>query len=182
MTEKHIFGGQELAKLLQTLPVKLEKNIMRAALAAGARVIAQEAKANAPVGKPSNVAAEKYGAYPGALRDSVRVTSRFTRDGKATASVKAGGKAKKGAKVFYAHMVEFGTGQHLIRPRAKKALQMGGQIVRGEVMHPGVRPRPFMRPAADGKLAEATAAVTNYIRARLKTEGVDVPAPAPGAE
>lgn len=177
MTQEHIKGGQELDKLLQTLPVKLEKNVMRSALGAGARVIAKEAKANAPVGQPSNTNAREYGGYPGALRDSVRVTSRFTKDGQATASIKAGGRTKKGAEVFYAHIVEFGARRHMIRPRAKKAMQIGSQFVGGEVDHPGVRPQPFMRPAADNKLPEAVAAVTAQVRKRLQKEGIDVPAP-----
>ena len=177
MSEQYIKGGAQLDQLLQTLPVKLEKNIMRAALTRGARVIAKEAKANAPVGRPSNVSAKEYGGYPGALRDSVRVTSRFTKEGQATASVKAGGRTKKGADVFYAHIVEFGARRHLIRPRAKKAMQIGTQFIGGEVDHPGVRPRPFMRPAADSKMPEAVAVATAYVRARLQKEGIDVPAP-----
>lgn len=179
-TNLHIAGGAELDRLLQTMPVKLEKNIMRAALAAGARVIRDEAKRLAPVGQPSNVAAKDYGGYPGALRDSVRVTTRFTKDGEATASVKAGGRTKKGADVFYAHIVEFGARRHIIRPRpGKKKLEIGGQFIGGQVDHPGVRPQPFMRPAADSKANEAVAAVTAYIYKRFAKEGIDVPAPIP---
>ena len=182
MTDLHIKGGADLDKLLQTLPVKLEKNVMRAALAAGARVIMREAKALAPIGQPSNTNAKEYGGYPGALRDSVRVTTRFTRTGEATASVKAGGRTKKGADVFYAHIVEFGARRHIIRPRPGKKMEIGGKFVAGEVEHPGVRPQPFMRPALDTKLPEAIDAVTVYIRKRLAKEGVDGPAPTPAEE
>lgn len=182
MKNLHIEGGLELDRLLQTLPVKLEKNIMRAALAAGARVIMREAKAKAPVGQPSNVNASEYGGYPGALRDSVRVTTGVTRTGQAFASVKAGGRTKKGADVFYAHIVEYGARRHMIRPRAKKALEIGGKFVGGEVDHPGVRPQPFMRPAVDSKLPEALLEVTSQIRKRLAKEGIDVPAPIPAEE
>jgi len=178
MSNQHIQGGAELDKMLQTLPVKLEKNIMRAALAAGARVIMREAKALAPVGRPSNTNAREYGGYPGALRDSVRVTTRFTKDGQATASVKAGGRTKKGADVFYAHIVEYGARRHIIKPRAKR-MQIGDNFVAGQVEHPGVRPRPFMRPAADTKMAEAVDVATAYIRKRLTKEGIDVPVPIP---
>ncbi len=177
MTQTHIKGGRELDQLLQTLPVKLERNVLRAALVAGARVIAKEAKANAPVGQPSNVNAQLYGGYPGALRDSVRVTSGTTKAGQVYASVKAGGRTKKGADVFYAHIVEMGARRHRIAPRAKKALEIGGQFVGGAVDHPGARPQPFMRPAADSKTPEAVAKMTERIRTRLQKYGVDVPAP-----
>jgi len=180
MNNLNIKGGQELDKLLQTLPAKLERNILRSALAAGARVIAKEAKANAPVGRPSNVAASEYGGYPGALRDSVRVTTGRTKTGGVYASVKAGGKTKKGADVFYAHIVEYGARRHVIKPRAKKALTIGGRFVGGEVDHPGVAPRPFMRPAVDARLPQALLAVTAQIRKRLAKEGIDVPAPIEG--
>lgn len=177
MSDRYIHGGAELDRMLQTLAPKLEKNIMRSALAAGARIIMKDAKANAPVGQPSNVNAKDYGGYPGALRDSVRVTSGFDRKtGRAYASVKAGGKTKKGADVFYAHIVEYGARRHTIKPRAKR-LEIGGKFVAGSVEHPGVAPRPFMRTAVDAKLPEALMAVTAQIRKRLQKEGVDIPAP-----
>jgi len=176
MSETYIKGGKQLDDLLQTLPLKLEKNILRGALGAGARVIMREAKALAPVGRPSNVSAKEYGGYPGALRDSIRVRSGFTKKGEAYASIKAGGTTKKGATVFWAHIVEFGARQHIIRPRAKKALNLGGTFVAGAVEHPGVRPQPFMRPAADTKMPEAVLTITKYIRRRFEKEGIDIPA------
>lgn len=178
MKNFHIEGGKELDKMLQTLPTKLEKNIMRAALVAGARVIMKEAKAHAPVGRPSNVNAKLYGGYAGALRDSVRVTSGFSKKGAAYASVKAGGRTKKGADVFYAHIVEYGARSHTIKPRGKR-MEIGDKFVAGAVEHPGVRPRPFMRPALDNRLDEALQVVTERIRKRLQKEGVDVPMPVP---
>ena len=176
-SELNLVGGAELDRLLQTLAPKIEKNIMRSALVAGARVIMREAKALAPVGRPSNVAERDYGGYPGALRDSVRVTSGFNKRGFAYASVKAGGRTKKGADVFYAHIVEFGARRHQIRARAKKVLEIGGKFAGGQVEHPGVRPRPFMRPAADLKAREAVEVVQAKVRQRLQKFGVDVPTP-----
>lgn len=175
--EQNIIGARELDRLLQTLPVKIEKNILRSALVAGARVIAKEAKLRAPVGPPSDAGKQLYGGYAGALRDSIRTSSRIGKDGRVTASVKAGGGTKKGADVFYAHIVEFGAASHRIRPRAKKSLELGGKFVAGTVAHPGIRPQPFMRPAADAKFTEAVAAVKLKIQTRLQQYGPDVPAP-----
>jgi HK97 gp10 family phage protein len=177
MSNQHIKGGRELDQLLQTIPVKLEKNIMRSALGMGARVIMREAKSLAPVGAPSNTNAKKYGGYAGALKDSVRVKSGFTKKGEAYASVKAGGRTKRGADVFYAHIVEFGARSHMIKPNKKKHMEIGGKFVAGEVSHPGIRAQPFMRPAVDAKANDAVRAVENQVRKRIQKEGLDVPAP-----
>ena len=42
-------GGPELLQLLDQLPKNLERNVIRGGLRAGAKVIQQQAKANAPV-------------------------------------------------------------------------------------------------------------------------------------
>lgn len=177
MNDQVIRGGAELDRLLQTLPTKVERNIMRASLAAGARVIAREAKRLAPVGRPSNVGAAQYGGYPGALRDSVRVTTGVTKTGKVYASIKAGGRTKKGADVFYAHIVEQGARNHRIAPRRALRLELGGQFVAGAVQHPGVQARPFMRPAFDAQHVRAIEEVTRKIRDRIRKEGLDAPMP-----
>ena len=51
----------------------------------------------------------------------------------------------------YAHLVEFGTGEHVIRSRRgpKGFLKIGDRLVLGAVQHPGAREKPFMRPAFD---------------------------------
>lgn len=163
-TEFQVKGLKELQRFLDTLPAKVEANIMRGALRAGAKPILESARSSAPVGEPSENGRKKYNHYVGALRDSFRVSGRInSRKGEVTVSVKAGGKVKKtGADVFYAHMVEFGTKPHAIRKG-------------GKVSHPGTSPRPFMRPALDSKSGEAVVAAGNYIKRRLSTKhGLDV--------
>jgi len=78
--------------------------------------------------------------------------------------VRAGGK-----KAFYAHMVEFGTARHFIKPKKRKSLFFAG-IAREVVDHPGTSPKPFMRPALDNSQREAVDAAAAYIRARLAKE------------
>ncbi|MBK7493596.1 MAG: HK97 gp10 family phage protein [Nitrosomonas sp.] len=121
MAEIKVKGLDELQSFLDQLPAKVEANIMRAALRAGAKPILAAAKANVPVGEPSRKGAELYKHYSGALRDSIRVSARIDRrEGKVTASIKAGGKVgKTGANVFYAHMVEFGTRPHSLSKNGK---------------------------------------------------------------
>lgn len=158
MSQENISGGAALDALLQSLPAKMEQNVMRSALRAGAAVFLNEVKQNIPV-------------EHGDLRRSARITTKKNRDGSISASVKVGNK-----RVFYADMVEFGTRPHTIAPRAG-AMQIGGQFVAGTVPHPGSRPRPFMRPAAEAQFSAAVAAVQKKVRDRLRAQGLDVPDP-----
>lgn len=159
MTDIKVKGLAELQTFLDQLPVKMEANVLRGALRAGAKPILEAAKAAAPVGEPSETNRNRYKLYAGALRDSVRISGRIDkRNGKVTASVKAGGKTKSGADVFYSHMVEFGTKPHVI----------------GDGTHPGVQAKPFMRPALDAQSGAAVVAVGEYIKKRLATKnGLD---------
>jgi HK97 gp10 family phage protein len=169
-----VTGLKELQAFLDDLPQKMEKNIMRGALSAGARVIRDAAKVNAPVAPPNANNARKYGGYAGALRDSIRVSSRI-KGGTVTASVKAGGKAGKsgrGADVFYAHMVEFGAAAHVITAKDGKALAFGGGVYKS-VNHPGIKAKPFLRPALDGNAGAALVAVGEAIKKRLTKQGID---------
>lgn len=177
--EEFILGGAALDALLGTLPVKIEKNIMRGALRAGAKVFLDEVKKNIPVDQ-------------GALRKSARVTTR-SRRGEVTASVKVGDK-----NVYYAQMVEFGTRRHLIKVQDsergvnartgralsyrtinKNVLRIGNTFVGPTVEHPGARPHPFMRPAAEAGFEAAVTAVQAYVRKKLAENGLDTPDPTP---
>ena len=106
----------------------------------------------------------------GALRRSIRVSARV-KAGVITGTVTAGRSGKKGDP-FYAHMVEFGTKRHLIAPKNRKALKIGGKFIRKPILHPGLPEKPFMRPAFDEGAQQAITAVADYIRARLAKEGV----------
>jgi HK97 gp10 family phage protein len=155
--DRNITGGAELDAFLKTLAPKIEKNIMRSALRAGAKVFKAEAQANVPV-------------RLGTLRKSVRV-SGGSKKGEVFASVKAGNK-----KAWYWHFIEFGTGAHRIGPKVAKALLVGGAVVE-KINHPGAQAKPFLRPALDVKADEAIAAITAQIRKRLTLEGINTPAP-----
>lgn len=183
MAEVRVKGLADLNKLLQQLPAKMEANVLRGALRAGAKVLEAQVRANVPVDT-------------GRLRDSIRVSVR-SRRGRVTASVFAGGATKKkvtGGKVsysnaYYAQWVEFGTAAHKIAAKYAKALVLrpnkqaslgvakrwmrGGLLVEG-IDHPGSRARPFMRPALDKQGQFAVVAVGQYIRRRLATKhGLD---------
>lgn len=186
--EELISGGLQLDELLKTLPKKIEKNVMRAALREGGMVMREEARRRAPVGD-------------GFLRRSIRVSTRGQR-GSLYASVKAGNK-----KAFYAHMVEYGTRPHYvevadidrgpgrgigrrgsanrvetlasIRTVNRRVLQIGANFIGPSVHHPGARAQPFMRPTADHSFRAAIKAFDKKLRERMTQEGLNVPAPAP---
>ncbi|MYM31487.1 hypothetical protein GTP58_24440 [Duganella sp. CY15W] len=157
MSDETIVGGRQLDAFLQSLPAKVEANILRSALRAGANVFKDEIKATIPV-------------QLGELQRSVRVSTSSNR-GTVTAKVKVGNE-----KAWYWRFVEFGTAAHRIGPKNAKALALAGVIV-GWVHHPGARPKPFMRPAFDGRSGTALEAVGTQIRARLASVGINASEP-----
>lgn len=150
MSDFQLTGLAELNEILQTLPAKIEANVLRGAMRAGQKVILEAAKANVPV-------------KSGALRDSLKIKTS-TRKGKASATLVAGDK-----RAFYAHMVEFGTAAHMIKPKKAKSLFFAG-LARQVIDHPGAGQQPFMRPAFDEAAPAALDAVREYIATRLPKE------------
>lgn len=146
----HVKGLDQLARVLAELPAKLERNVMRGALRAGMKPIQAEARHNVAVSS-------------GQLRDGLKI-SVAAKGGTVTAKLRAGGKHG-----YIARWVEFGTRPHKIPGK----LAIGGQVVTG-VEHPGVRPRPFLRPALDARASEAVVAAAEYMKKRLAAkEGLD---------
>jgi HK97 gp10 family phage protein len=176
MLEIGIEGLAELNAKLQTLSVKIERNVMRGALRAGQKVVLDEARASAP-------------KDTGALAKSIRIRpGRKLKKGVVQSNVVAGDKT-----AWYAHLIEFGTGsfyegtggKSVRRPyviKAKNAageeastgakrrsLRIGGSFV-SQVTHPGIKPQPFMRPAAEALQGPAIEAFSEYVRKRLPIE------------
>lgn len=154
-----IKGAADLQRFLDQLPANVEKNIVRGALRAGAKVTADAVKAAAP---------EKTGA----LKKSVRVTAGV-RAGRVTSRVVIGDK-----KAWYLHILEGGAKPHIIKPKikgGKKALSFGEKIY-AIAHHPGIKARPFFVQAVDSSAQQASSKVIAYIRNRLKTKhGMEVP-------
>jgi len=172
--EVNVAGFKDLQKFLNTLAPKIERNILRAALSKGARVVRDEAKTLVPVALPNEENRKLYGGHAGALRNSLRVGSR-ARGGKVTAYIRAGGK-KKGADTYYAHWVEYGTRTHFINSKSGY-LRINGRWVKAPVTHPGAKAKPFLRPALDSRASDALRAVGNFIKHRLDTKhGLDTKA------
>jgi HK97 gp10 family phage protein len=154
MAEIIVKGLSDLQKQLSTLAPRLQANVMRSALRAGANVIKEEAKANVPVDS-------------GLLRKGLKVSTR-SRRGVVTASVKATGKHS-----YIARWIEYGTAAHEIVSKNGKSLLFNGKFV-DKVMHPGTSPKPFLRPALESKSSAAVVAVGLAIKKRLTTQGLNV--------
>lgn len=162
-SEVEISGLKELDKLLKEFTPKLEANILRGALRAGAKVLLDKARENVPVDN-------------GDLKNSLKLKTRNKR-GALSATVTAGDK-----KAYYAHMIEFGTGSYYsgsgtrskrsayeIKPKKSRSLFFAG-IFRETITHPGIRPQPFMRPAFDEGNQQALDAFKDYTKARIDKE------------
>lgn len=152
--EIHVKGLRELQAFLDTLPAKVEKNIMRGALRAGMKTIQPVAKANVH-------------SVSGLLAAGLKIGTN-SRGGRVTASLKA-----KGPHAYLARWVEFGTRAHHIAAKKGGFLAFGG-IFAKSIAHPGAKPKPFLRPALDQQATAAVVAAAEYMKARLETKhGLD---------
>lgn len=166
-----IKGLKELDDLLKALPGEIEGKIMRSALRTGQKVIADAARANL---------AANGNVKTGSLYRSIRISfskKEIERYGWMRARLYAGNE-----KAWYAHLIEFGTGAYYagtkgnskrkpyeIKPKNRKSLFFAG-LMKEIIVHPGIRPRPFMRPALDAYGQKAIEAFADYVRMRLPKE------------
>ena len=81
------------------------------------------------------------------------------------------------APTFYGRMLEYGTQPHVIQPRTKwrigkrpaKALAAGDRFW-ARVKHPGVKPRPWFRPAVEQGLPEVARMIDQEILTMVARE------------
>lgn len=163
--ERDVPGLAELNRFLETFPTNLATKVLRGALRAAQKPIADAAKAGAPVAVPGFENRSQWGAKPGSLRDSVKIyTGLDKKSGRVIATLRAGNKV-----AFYARFVEFGTAAHIIRAKNHGALQFNGHEA-AYVHHPGSRANPFMRIAIDANVQKGIDAFVGYLRARISKE------------
>lgn len=154
MSEVRVRGLKELNQFLQQLPVKLEQNVLRGALRAGAKLVQEAAKANAP-------------KDTGQLAAGIKVGTK-AKGGRVIANVKL-----TGPHAFIGPWLEYGVAAHQITAAKGGWLFFGGSFAKS-VDHPGIQPRPFMRPALDMQASAAVFAAAQYMKARLQSKhGLD---------
>ena len=162
-----IDGVEEILKKLHKLPEKIQKNVVRGAVRAGAKPMLQEAKALVPV-------------QHGTLRQSLAITKVKTR--KKTLVwyqiSPASRKLKKGDfDGWYGHMVEFGTYAKRTKPLSPETIKrLNSDPKRKErrdkivAKGGGAAPHPFLRPALERKGGESIEAAKEYMRKRIDKE------------
>jgi HK97 gp10 family phage protein len=173
----HVTGVPELKELLSALPSKLRKQALRNALAAGARLVRDEARANTPVLSAEAARKAPY-RKPGTVRNALAVrTSKIARragDVGVFVNVRPAKVGARGAKSrddpFYWRWLEFGwtpaTG-----PRGRGAGR--GAAVRARRMArrgggaPAIAGRGFLRAGAQ-RLQQALQVFTQKIGPQIE--------------
>jgi HK97 gp10 family phage protein len=129
---------------LNDLADDLKKDIAKEALTEGAKIVQRSAAANA------------WGSVAQAIEIEVDATEPIP-------------KAKIGPNKdhWYAVFQEFGAKRHVIKVDVKTVLSDGSDVFGREVNHPGVRKKPFLRPALDDNLDEIKRKIGDVIARRL---------------
>lgn len=150
-------GAKELEKALIELERKVARKIISSSLRDGAKIVQQQAKANAPV-------------LTGLTRKKIVVrAAKKRRSETAAIAVRTGEGAFKG-KTFYASFIEFGWNKApVIRTRAgrfisisrkdRKAARIEGKKI------PGTH---FMQRAFQAKSAQAAKTIVNSMRQKIE--------------
>lgn len=168
MTMK-VHGLRELEKALVELGSRAGKQALLGALRDAAKPIRKAARRNAP--KKS-----------GLLRKSIKTKAAATKGGGDSAAKVQIGVFRDGKKSpFYAVMIEKGAKKHRIPSSSKGRgknktknnvrLAFGGRVV-SSVNHPGVRARPFMKPAFEQNHKEALKILKRRLKERIILQAV----------
>jgi HK97 gp10 family phage protein len=153
----NIRGAAELAAAFRSLGRNPTQVARRKARQAAGKIISEAAKANL-VGNDSVVT--------GALVQSMGVAEN-TRRANSTLIGSRAGKFKKMSPSSYAHFVEFGTAPHWQPNRF------------GGIMHPGARPKPFLRPAFEEHITDVAAAYFQAMKVEIEQAAARISSRAP---
>jgi len=124
----NIKGLKELAEALKQMPERIAGKALGASVAAGAAIIRDQARANAPVAsgatKKSIVAYRKRGSHPDNIGYRVGVTLKKKWPGRGK------GKTGKGEPAYWWIFNEFGTSKQAAKPFMRPAFdQQGGRAL-----------------------------------------------------
>jgi HK97 gp10 family phage protein len=199
---------QSLRKLAEDVSRGAAKAAMRRGVIRAGQLVVDAARAKVPVmsgklrdsisvstrvdnkaGKSAFAAVMKAGGSKEEAVSALRSALREDKGSKSTVEVYIGPSDRgTGKQLPYGQLVEFGSRPHVIRPKAagkSMLFPVDGEFVGArEVSHPGVPPRPYMRPAWDQTQAsvlvsirecvadEVAKAVARAARKRAKAAGV----------
>ena len=170
-------GLTELKTRLAMLNEDVQRNIVRAAVGAGAREIAKEARLRAPRAETAHWRARGKMVSPGTLAKAIAAgrSRRESQPGREIwrVFVRHGKKEQaRGLDAFYAGWVEFG--HYYVPPGGKSGI--GGSLRQRRKLRslssarfvPG---RPFLRPAFESKKEAAVQAMVDRLKQRLDKAG-----------
>ena len=168
MPTQVVTGLAELEKQWAALKEDVAKKVMRNATAAGGRVFRDLMRQKAPRDQ-------------GDLAKGIQVSTRAdVAHGRYTAKIRPSkrpprGKPKEPSAASKALWSEYGVKPHFIKAKGRasgrdrnKALKLLGGLLVMKVDHPGIAPRPFMRPAADEGWPKAVQVFKDQLRAGLE--------------
>ena len=154
-----IMGLKQLTDNLKKIGKLAEGNAAIAMTREGANIFKKAAKENAPE-RTGSIGLVSY-SVKGKLKENIIV--KQISKGPHVVYVTTIRPGKKGVR--YAHLVEFGTRTH---PQPKKGKKSKGPMFISQtgklywnVIHPGAKPHPFMRPAFENNHAKALAKMTD---------------------
>lgn len=148
-----IKGLAEMDQALTAFPTRVQRAMLGKSLRAAAKVVQAAARANVPVETGTlrralavrslkrNGTASKMGVGIRSIKRSFANSSANRRQGRA-------GKVYLVPAAYYGRYLEFGAKRHPIVARGK-VLAGNGRIFGKKVNHPGVTPRPFLKPALE---------------------------------
>jgi len=141
----NLTGGKNLDKLLDALPVQLERRIVGGALNASAKPIIKSAKG-------------KIHKFTGNLAKSLGSVNVKTGEGAKASEVKVRIGARRGGKFkgFHAHLLEFGTKERIVKKTGKR-------VGRGPK-------KPFLGPALREQANKQRKILTREIALRTHKE------------
>jgi len=148
-----VYGGSEMANLLQEFPKRIRRGVLNSVAARGATVVKKHAKKNII----------QNGSYEtGELYDSVKTKKQRGRHGAYIIYT------AKGA--WYAHLVERGTAERKVKKPVAFEIEPGKWIT---LEHAGrVPPKPFFRPALDENQPEVLSEMAKRMAKRMSKEAV----------
>jgi len=146
-------GLKELEDALDALPFKVARRGYRRSLKAGIAPIADEARANLAAVIMGGKKSVSYRQSSGELFNSIRVRARSARNSDDPAAQEVVLTAGN-FQAYYAAWLEFGTRMHQVQAPPGKTLPIGQGVYR-KMVETGISPKPYMRPAFDGKAQNA---------------------------
>jgi HK97 gp10 family phage protein len=163
-------GLNDIVRALDDIEKKAARKGIRKGINDGTKLLVQSARAYVPVDTKAlkkaigrRVKGYRSGKFVigvvGARMDSPRKPKKFAKE-----VVRRGErKTQYVVPAYYAHLVEFGTQPHHIGKGSSIR-----QSRRSGRMHPGARPKPFLRPAWDEQGAAAQALIRQRVKEAIR--------------